>query len=388
MTNRPASPAVPRVAKQLGLVSLLNDLASEMVYPLLPALFTLRLGAGAVALGTLDGVAEAVSAGVKLVSGWLADRPGLRRPLVVGGYLLAAVSRPLMGVAGAAWQVVTFRASDRVGKGLRTPPRDAIIADAADPAIRGRSFALHRALDHTGAVAGPLIAWALLERGAAPQHVIVGSVVPGVLAALLVVWATRGVRRMGPAPAAPGPTATPAPSSSRALFALIVSFAFLRMPETLFLLRLQDLGVAVAYVPLAWAALHVVRSAASYSGGWVSDRWGQRRTMLVGWIVYAAVSAGLAASATRAVALGWFLVFGLVAAFTESPERAFVAAAAPASERGRGYGRYHAAVGLAALPGSVILGVVYAQLGGPTVLYASGLGAVLLVMVGTSLRGR
>lgn len=381
---------LPRIVKQLGAVSFFNDLASEMVYPLLPALVTTRLGGSALALGALDGIAEAVAAAVKLASGWLADHVRWRRPLVIGGYLVAAVVRPVMGVASAAWQVITLRATDRVGKGVRSPPRDAVIADASPGALRGRAFGFHRGMDHAGAVVGPLIAWVLIAgAGAAPAEVIVWSVVPGMVAVLVVAWAmTRGGERTPEEGSghehevrdAEG-GAVPRPSSLL-LPGLIVAFAFARFPETLLLLRLQDLGVGVALIPVLWAALHVVRSAMSYPGGWLSDVLGPRRTMVVGWLIYAAVCFGLALAGSAMTAAAWFLIFGLVAAATESPERAYIAAAGARGRRGRRFGSYHAAVGMAALPGGLLFGGLYAGLGAAPALAVSGTVVALLCPLG------
>jgi len=173
-------PALPRQVKLFGAVSLLNDFASEMVYPLLPAFVTGVLGGGAVALGALDGAADAAAALVKLVAGRLADRPSRRGPLIVIGYFVAAAVRPIIAITAAAWQVVGLRVVDRLGKGLRTPPRDALIADVTPEAIRGRAFGLQRGLDHVGAVIGPLVAWVLLSRHADVRTVILASIVPGV----------------------------------------------------------------------------------------------------------------------------------------------------------------------------------------------------------------
>ncbi len=387
---------LPRIVKQLGTVSFFNDLASEMVYPLLPALVTTRLGGTALALGALDGVADAVAAGVKLGSGWLAEHVRWRRPLVVGGYAVAAVVRPVMGVASSAWQVIALRATDRFGKGVRNPPRDAVIADASPGALRGRAFGFHRGMDHAGAVVGPLVAWALLAgAGADPSEVIVWSLVPGVIAVGVVGWAmgkvggpgTGNGERNDKRETGSGKRQVQAQGGSLYLFGLIVGFAFLRFPETLLLLRLQDLGVAVALIPLLWAALHVVRSMASYPGGWLSDVVGARRTMVLGWVIYAAVCMGLALTDSAAVAALWLLVFGLVAATTEAPERAFVAAAGASSRRGRRFGAYHAAVGLVALPGGLLFGALYAGLGGAVALGLSGGLAAVLCVLGALGRG-
>lgn len=376
-------PSLPPVVKKLGVVSFFNDLASEMVYPLLPHLVTAKLGAPALALGALDGIADAVSAAVKLASGRLADRTKLRGPLVIGGYCIAAVVRPCMGWASAAWQVIALRATDRLGKGVRNPPRDAVIADATDTALRGRAFGFHRAMDHAGAVVGPLIAWLMIASiGMDPTDVITWSIVPGLLAATVATVAMRGLALPVPSSeietsAPPEQMVTAAPS--RLTLVLIVLFAFSRVPETLFLLRLQDLGVTVALIPIAWALLHVVRSVGSYPGGWLSDRFGTRLTMIAGWTVYATVCAGFGMSESTLTAGLWFLGLGLATALTESPERAFVAASAPI-RRGTRFGIYHALVGLAALPSGLMFGLIYTKSGGAlTVLISAALSIMLAV---------
>ncbi len=385
---------LPPVVKSLGAVSFFNDLASEMIYPLIPALITRTLGGGAISLGLFDGISEAVASLAKLWAGWLADHPRWRRPLVIGGYLIAAATRPVIGATSAAWQVIALRATDRVGKGIRTPARDAVIADATPPAIRGRAFGFHRAMDHAGAVVGPLLAWALISRaGLTPDGVILWSVAPGMVAVGAVVWAMRATgkgkgeggtaenvkRETGDVD---GRVSTP-PSL---VFLLIVGFALVRFPETLLLLRLQDVGVPVALVPLVWAALHVVRTSTSYSGGHFSDRAGPRRAMLIGWLIYGAVCVGLATSTAALGAVGWFLVFGFVAALTESPERAFVAAIASGGGTGSRFGVYHASVGAAALAGGLVFGTAYARLGGPMALGLSGAGAGVLALLLVSRR--
>ena len=361
-----------------------------MVYPLLPALITTRLGAGAMALGALDGISDAVAAGVKLAAGRLADKVRWRRPLVVGGYAVATVARPLMAYASAASQVIALRATDRMGKGARNPPRDAMIADAASPEIRGRAFGYHRSLDHAGAVVGPLIAWWMLSAAHMDAtDVIAWSVVPGILVVFVVVWATRSMgRREQRARRAEakeskedGNTAALHPTRPTPLLIPIVIFAFARFPETLFLLRLQDLGVSVTVVPAVWALLHVVRSAGSYPGGWLSDRIGARRTMLLGWIAYAIVCLGFAVAETGTVASLWFLGFGAVAGLTEAPERAVVAAATPVA-RGTRFGIYHATVGVAALLGGLTFGVIYAEIGGQAALIVSAALVVALLTMG------
>ena len=190
----PAATQLPRAVKLFGLVSLLNDFASEMIYPLLPTFMTTVLGAGAGALGALDGAAEFASAIVKFISGRLSDRPARRGRLVILGYATAVVVRPVIAATAAAWQVIGLRVVDRFGKGLRSPPRDALISDATPAALRGRAFGLQRGLDHLGAVLGPLLAWYMLAfHEASVRGVIAASIVPGVLVLVLAIWA--GERR-------------------------------------------------------------------------------------------------------------------------------------------------------------------------------------------------
>src|SRR5438094_6309388 len=303
MRGREAAPAarLPRPVKLFGAVSLLNDFASEMIYPLLPAFLTGVLGAGPQALGALDGAAELAAAFVKVAAGRLADRVPLRGPLIVLGYFTAVVVRPVIAVTGAAWQVLGLRAVDRLGTGLRTPPRDALIADATPPALAGRAFGLQRGMDHAGAVLGPLVAWWLLASGSAGLRTVIGaSIVPGVLVLLLASRAVKGGaatggmgRQQAAIPSEPMP-----PSAARyrplppALLA-ISFFYLLRMPDTLIILRSQELGVPVAIVPLLWAAVHVVRSSSSFLGGAASDRLGPGQTMWVGWLVYAMLAVGM-----------------------------------------------------------------------------------------------
>ena len=365
---------IPGAVKGLSVVSLFNDFASEMVYPLLPAFVVGTLGGGPLALGVLDGAADLTSALLKVASGRLADRPGWRRPLILLGYATAVLVRPLISVASAAWQVVGFRVVDRVGKGIRTPPRDAFIADVTDPEVRGRAFGFHRGADHFGAVLGSLAAWYLLTRGAEVRSVIAWSVAPGLAAFLILAVVLRG----SSAAAAP-----PAPEHRDAVgrvfwtpVMVLSALAFFRLPETLLILRLQERGVPVATVPLVWAGLHVVRSGSSYPGGWLSDRLGPRNAIAAGGALFAMVAAALALDLSPVAAVGTFLALGLVAGLTESAERVVVARLAP-RRTGRGFGVYHALTGVMALPAGLLFGALYQGQGGGPALAASAAGMLL-----------
>ncbi len=375
---------LPRQVKLFGAVSLLNDFASEMVYPLLPAFITGVLGGGAVALGALDGAADAAAALVKLVSGRLADRPARRGPLIVAGYFIAAAVRPIIAVTAAAWQVIGLRVVDRLGKGLRSPPRDALIADVTPAPLVGRAFGLQRGLDHVGAVLGPLVAWVVLSRGADVRTVILASFVPGVLVTLLATWAVGGGRGRNEAVGGQEPSVLPPPTASYRplpLFVIAIAiFYLLRMPETLLILRAQTLGIPVALIPLLWAALHVVRSSTSFAGGALSDRIGPARTMWIGWLVYVALAAGMGFTTSPLGAWVLFLALGIVAGMTESPERALVTAAT-GGRHGSGFGVYHALTGVAALGGGIGLGVVFQSVGGSSAFIVSAAGTLGLVIL-------
>ena len=387
------TPRLPRQVKLFGAVSLLNDFASEMIYPLLPAFVTGVLGAGPQALGALDGAAEFAAAFVKLGAGRLADRAPLRGPLIVVGYFIAVVVRPVIAVTGAAWQVIGLRVVDRIGKGLRTPPRDALIADVTPADLRGRAFGLQRGMDHAGAVLGPILAWWLLASGSANVRTVIGaSIVPGIAVLVLAMWAVRDgggrwkiVEDGGgkASPSQPPPTSTnlhrPPPTSRGAPLAAISFFYLLRMPDTLLILRSQELGVPVAVVPLVWAAVHVVRSSSSFLGGSATDRLGPRQTMWLGWLVYAILAVGMARAGSAAAAWGWFLGLGLVNGLTESPERALVAQLA-GPRQGSGFGVYHGVTGFAALVGGVVLGGVFQRYGAGPAFLASAAGGMALVL--------
>jgi MFS family permease len=288
--------------------------------------------------------------------------------------------------------VVGFRVVDRVGKGIRTPPRDALIAEVTAPELRGRAFGFHRGADHFGAVLGSLVAWWLLRQGTDVRSVIGWSVVPGVVAFVVLAAVLRAVpSRRSPVVR----TAGPATHGGVALgtgdrqLATDVSFwppvlaltalTFFRLPETLLLLRLQDRGVSVTAVPLIWAGLHVVRSASSYPGGRVTDRRGARQVIAAGGILFALIAFGLGLPVGPAGAIGLFLLLGLVAGLTESGERTVVARLAPV-RTGRGFGAYHALTGIAALPAGLLFGALYQSAGGRTALWGSAAGMVAAVL--------
>jgi MFS family permease len=365
----------------LSVASFLNDASSEMIYPLLPLFLTGTLGAGAAFLGVIEGAAESASSLLKLASGWLADRTGRRKPLTVLGYSTAALARPLIALVTAAWQVLAIRLLDRVGKGLRTAPRDALLAESIPEAHRGAAFGLHRAADHSGAVAGPLLASGLLLALDGDMRTVFGlALIPGLLTVAVVAWK---VRETAPAARPAGVAAPPAPPLPKLrelgpvlprYLGVLVLFTLGNASDAFLLLRAAQAGVPVALIPLLWGALHVSKAVFSVWGGRWSDRVGARRAIIAGWMVYAGVYAGFAVVNAAWQVWALFLVYGLFFGLTEGPEKALVARLAPAGLRGSAFGAYHAAIGLAALPASIVFGLVWQAFGAEE---AFAMGAIL-----------
>lgn len=374
MTSSPERGSVPGklpgAVLALGVVSLLTDLSSEMIYPLLPVFLTSVLGAGALSLGIIEGVAEATASLLKLVSGIWSDRLARRKSLVTLGYILAGAARPLIGLAASWPQVLGLRFTDRVGKGLRTSPRDALIADVTPPARRGAAFGLQRAMDHAGAVLGPLAAAALLTLPALSLRQV--FLLAGVPAAAAVVVLLLAVREPRPPPQAPA--ALPRPPSAklaalpvpfRRFLAALGLFTLGNSTDAFLLLRLAEGGLAASWVAVLWSAHHGVKMATAYAGGRLADRVGRRSLVLAAWGIYAAVYAAFALFQQQAALVAAFLIYGLSFGLAEPAERAWLVDLAPAAGRGRAFGAYHAVVGLAALPASLLFGLLWTRLGVP-----------------------
>lgn len=352
----------------LGVVSFFTDVSSEMIYPLLPLFLTATLGASASALGIIEGAAETTASLLKLASGWWSDRVRRRKPLVVAGYTLAALARPLVAAAQSAGHVLAVRLTDRVGKGIRNSPRDALIADSVDPSIRGRAFGFHRAADHAGAVLGPLVAFVLLQlAGMELRSVFWLALIPGAAAVLTVSIFVRDVPRAPTAPPqessgirdADAAGATGLPRSFWTYLAVVFVFTLGNSTDAFLLLRASQLGVPTAFIPILWAALHVVKSAASTPGGVLADRVGRVPALAIGWGIYATAYVGFAFATAAWHAWALFLAYGLFFALAEPAERALVADFVPASRRGTAFGWFHLVVGIGMLPASLVFGLVW-----------------------------
>jgi MFS family permease len=369
----------------LGIVSLLTDLSSEMIYPLLPFFLTQSLGAGPAFLGVVEGGAEATASLLKLASGWFSDRVGRRKPLVLLGYGMASVARPLIALATLPWHVMTIRFTDRVGKGIRTAPRDVLLADAVEPAQRGAAFGFHRGADHAGAVLGPLLASALLLAAPGNYRLVFALAALPAAASVIVLW----LKVREATTAAPSPKTTPQfegfgglPPALRNFVLIVAIFTLGNATDAFLLLRAQQLGVPIALIPALWAALHVSKMVWSVPGGMLADRMGARRAILGGWLLYVGVYTSFAFATSPWHVWGLFIVYGLFYGLTEAPEKALVAALAQPARKGAAFGAYHFAVGIAVLPASVIFGVLWQQFSARTALLTgAGIGAIAALLL-------
>jgi MFS family permease len=382
----PTRPRLGRNVFALSAVSLLTDVSSEMIYPLLPVFLTTVLGASPSFIGAIEGAAESTAALLKLASGWWSDRVRKRKPLVVLGYGIATLMRPLVALAQSASHVLLIRVADRVGKGIRNAPRDALIADSVDPSIRGKAFGFHRAADHAGGVLGPLIAFGLLTWHLAEiRTVFLLAAIPGVLSFIVLVTFVREIPRPATAAASGGPDLTQ-PLGARFWRVLGVVFLFTlgNSTDAFLLLRANQLGVPVALAPILWAALHVVKSVSSTPGGALSDRIGRRPTLIMGWSLYAAVYLGFAHATDAWQAWALFGVYGVFFGLTEGAERALMADLVLPERRGTAFGWYNLAIGLGALPASLLFGYVWDH-AGARAAFVMGAGFALAAAVALTL---
>ncbi|WP_396220830.1 MFS transporter [Gemmatimonas sp.] len=398
MSSIPSPPVAPPAARwtparnvlALAAVSFLTDASSEIIAPLLPLFLVGTLGVTVSMVGVIEGGAETVASLLKLASGWWSDRVSRRKPLIVAGYAIASLVRPLVAVAQSGSQVLAIRLIDRVGKGIRGAPRDALLAASTPLEFRGRAFGFHRAADHAGAVVGPLVALACLQwLGMPVRHVFWVAAIPGALAVLVAIGFVREQR----APSAVAPVVAPvvaAPPAQAAevapLAALPRSFWLTMVPILVFtvgnstdaflLLRASQLGVPTALIPLLWVLLHLVKSVSSTPAGALSDRVGRRPLIVAGWLLYAAVYGGFSLATDPWHAWALFGVYGVVFGLSEGTEKALVADLVPARRRGTAFGWYQATVGVAALPASIVFGTVWERHGSPA---AFAMGAALAV---------
>ena len=391
-------PPLPRAVWLLGWVSFFTDTATEMVYPLLPLFLTRVLGAGAMSLGIIEGVAEAANSVLKIVSGRISDKWGTPKPLVFTGYVLSSAVRPLIGFATAWTHVLALRFGDRLGKGIRGAPRDAMLGTFAAPEQRGRVYGFHRAMDHAGAVVGPLLAAAFLFFYPDEYRTLFAlTLIPGAIVIILLLRVPnvrtharlpqddrgQGESRTSTRATADKPDVVLAPSVDL-VKALVIIFLFTlgNASDAFLLLRLTDIGIGAVWVPLIWSALHVVKVLSSLAGGDLSDRFGRRTMIGLGWIVYALVYAVFGFVETPALVVAVFLCYGLYFGLREGVEKAWVADLTPAYARGTAFGYYNAVLGLGSLVASVLFGFIWMRVS-PQAAFLTGsaiaAGATLLL---------
>jgi MFS family permease len=376
--------ALPRTVWLIGLISLVNDSASEMLYPLIPLFLSSVLMAGPRALGLMEGVAEATASILKLFSGAMMDRTGRARPFMVLGYSMGAVGRPLVALVTSWPALMAIRFADRVGKGLRSSPRDALLAASAGPEHRGLAFGLHRAMDNAGAVVGPLLASALLGLGVPLRDLFVGSVVPGAVCVLLALGVQEPATHV-PAPAPRDWTLRDMPAGFTRYLWVVALFTLGNSSNMFLLLHASALGLPAAQVPVLWAVVQAVAMVFSAPLSALSDRLGRRRLLVGGWAAYAGVYAALGQLTSAGPAL-WGLMgtYGLFLAATEGVEKALVADLAPEGRRGSAFGWFNLTAGVAVLPASLMFGALYqgvAPWAAFALAGACALGAAVLLMV-------
>jgi MFS family permease len=372
---------LPRNVKLLGMASLLNDIASEMVYPLLSVFFLALPGASRALLGLSEGIADTVASLLKLWSGGWSDRAGRRRGFVILGYGLATVARPLIGAATAPWQVLSCRLTDRTGKGIRTSPRDALIADSTEPEMRGRAFGFHRAMDHLGAAIGPLLAFGFLWLWPDQLRTLfVITVLPGIFVVILLVFGLRETPHTGPRREPPKLTLKPFDRRFK-LFLLALLIFTLGNSSDLFLLdRANKLGVSQTMLPVLWCVFHILKSFLTWLAGGAVDRFGPRLLIVLGWLIYTGIYLGFALATTSAEIWILFLTYALFYALTEPAEKTLVANLVGNERKGLAFGWYNFAIGIGALPASVIFGKLY-DVFGPLTAFGSGAGLALVAAV-------
>ena len=392
----------------MGLTSFLTDFSTELYYPLLPVFLKTILGAGVRFIGIIEGLAETTASLLKLVSGWLSDRLNRRKALVIGGYGLSGLTRPLIAISAAGWHVLGARFIDRIGKGLRTAARDALIADSTSENYRGKAFGFHRAMDHAGAVVGPLVAFAILaalllgsgffadlvrhpvdtlsrmeemqpsERNF--RTVFWLASIPAILAVFVLIFLVKEIRRTGEYAKLPILTLKPFDRYFKRFIPIIILFTLGNSSDAFLILRARDLGVATIFVPILWVALHIVKMLSSMPGGAWSDKVGRRKVIIAGWTVYSLIYLGFAFARHQWHIWSLFTLYGIYFGLTEGTEKAFVADLVPSELRATAYGLYNFAIGIAAFPASFIMGELWQRFNS-TVAFTFGAALALVAMI-------
>jgi len=390
--------SLPRNILALSTVSLLNDTSSEVIYPLLPAFLALSLGASPFAIGLIEGFAESVASLLKLVSGYLSDRFGSRKLPVFFGYSLAAITRPFLAFATTWPQVLVVRMTDRVGKGIRGAPRDALIAESVPKNERGFAFGFNRAADHLGAVFGPVAAFVLLMIFAVDtqnptireyQQVFLFASVPVVIGLVVIVFFVREAPKpVGPAVAPPSFSLKGFDGNFKHFLVVIAVFTLSNSTDAFLLLRAAETGISPVVLPLLWMTLHFSKVIFSLIGGDLSDRFGRKALIITGWVIYALVYVGFAFVSSAWQCWLLFIIYGAYFGLTEGVEKAFVADMVPEKRRGTAFGLYNLAFGITVFPASLLFGLVWNQFGAATAFLGSACVSVLAILMLSTVRAQ
>jgi MFS family permease len=399
VTDRPPTSKLKPQVILLGLVSLLNDSSSEMIYPLLPVFLVSTLGATPIVIGLIEGAADGLASVLKLVFGSLSDRLPKRKPLIASGYGLAAAARALIPFARVWPLVLVSRLVDRTGKGIRSAPRDALIADVTPPESRGRAFGFHRALDHTGAIVGPVLALICMQLLHLPMRtVFLLAVIPGILGVVLLVTMLREDARTisvsvsgapAPSPAISGDT-LPSPAKLPKKFwmsiAAIALFSLANSSDAFLLLQAHAAGVATAMLPALWAAHHVIKALFSTRAGALSDRIDRTTLLITGWTSYAVIYFAFPFARTMAFFVVLFVLYAIPFALTEGAERAWITESVPAELRGRSFGYYYLANGLCILAGTALFGWIYQSIAHTAAFFTGAMLAIVAAIWAAGVR--
>jgi MFS family permease len=363
----------------LGLAALLNDAASELIYPLLPVFLSVTLGASPAIIGMIEGLADGLASILKYFSGSISDRQKRRKPWVVSGYGLAAASRLLIAAASVWPLVFAARLIDRTGKGMRSAPRDAMIADVTPKEQRGRAYGFHRALDHTGAIVGPLLALLLLQGlGLSLRTTFFLAVIPGTIGVVMLAVLLRETPHSAASAHAGAPDVT-LPGRFRGAIAAIALFSLANSSDAFLLLQAHHAGVSTAMLPALWAAHHVIKSLFSTRAGALSDRVDRRWLLVAGWTTYAVIYFLFPFASSLPMFVALFIAYAIPFTLAEGAERAWIADLVPAEARGKSFGIYYLANGVCVLAGSAIFGILYQQIS-PRAAFFTGASLALLAV--------
>jgi MFS family permease len=373
---------IPKNVKYLGFVSFLNDVASEIIYPLLPVFLSVYIGVGTTFIGLVEGIAESTASLLKLFSGWFSDKIKKRKLLAVIGYSISSVIRPFIAISSAGWHIITLRFLDRVGKGIRTSPRDALISESTPPEHIGRAFGFHRSLDHLGAIVGPIITFGLLSIfNNDLRSVFLFASIPG---AFVIIFISVFVKEKAPAK-----EIKPLPKLSFKIFDknfksflyAVGLFTLGNSSDAFLLLRAKSSGIAIELLPILWIVLHIVKFSSSYPAGILSDRIGRKPTIITGWLIYAIVylSFGFVDQSYQVWIL--FAVYGLFYGLTEGVEKAFISDMIPPEIKGTAFGVYNFVIGIFALPASLLFGLLWDSMGASFAFFTGALLAFVSMII-------